>query len=911
MTARVALAFGGLLATTASLHAAIWPNEIQPRNLSIASAIQAPVDGKSLEFVGNIVGRERPQNHPLSYIKLAADGPSDGYIWTAWDYFVWCMYGPAQWQAVRIAPADPSDNIAGDGGASLTQANVSVSPPVPPMQAKPGDGNKDDAKMPAASGAAPAKTSADGQWIDPQTGKAVEVGPNGARISFFDADRAFNPNTGKSYIRDKDGVWKDRETGKVVSLIPINTQLDPKNPNRAISSFPGGKVFTQGGVAQALQQAPGGGPAVAKQQDASAVQQQAQQQPDQVLPPEMVLWLDFSFFQTTNDGNFSKYSDKPNEPVTSSFGDTTPLAKDVPPEAATFPPGQGVYLRDPKGRLVYVPSDLGLNKIGIWNPALGWTWFLLKEKPPEKAKTLKDLFSGVADNDNGLVFQNTDSDTNGAQSKRSDPPKAAEKASKPTPQQSGQQKEATKGAKDNPAGSGTKPNNAQKLDDGIKQKLETALKQRESLRDELKKQDEEVDERKLKATKENTLDAERAVQDAETAREQTANKLEKLAYRIDALQAGRDPEQYFKDSDLTLKLDYKLSLKGSGAYQPPEQKSSEIPLTPEQKAKLDGMWDKVHKLHGQFVEEYNKRESMKAGGKASALDLDIQNGIVRELLFQRMHAQENAEKYWHVIQEAGVDTKVEQPQLPESEVLQPGAPTTPPKETGPGSGTQGSLAPSSEQPVSILVKANALGSQPGEPFAPMSVRLYAKYDVDVPGTADKQAKDVDFDKPSMQTTLDSAGRGMWTIDWKDRVTFGLSSAKPGAKLTVDLDVPKRGGYVLETTGKTVNLDFRDRLPAGVQVGAYRLPEFGGQSFVRLDEALVQAVTIAARDTAIFNALMFFAAWTGDCPTCVVIDWCWEKQPAVVVQPAGSTAHGQQLPHATLRLGETARNRWSQ
>jgi hypothetical protein len=99
--------------------------------------------------------------------------------------------------------------------------------------------SKADGKPPApqtnASDAAATPSKPPGNetgWVDAKTGKQVPTGPAGTRPGLFDADEAYNPSTGKGYVR-KDGIWKDRDTGQVVPEIPINSQLDPTDPNKA------------------------------------------------------------------------------------------------------------------------------------------------------------------------------------------------------------------------------------------------------------------------------------------------------------------------------------------------------------------------------------------------------------------------------------------------------------------------------------------------------------------------------------------------------------------------------------------------------------------------------------------------------------------------------------------------------
>jgi hypothetical protein len=114
-------------------------------------------------------------------------------------------------------------------------------PPKPVEQKAPAKAGS-SAKSPAQ--AATQSKAAGAQWVD-ESGRPVQTGPEGTRTGLFDPNRALNPSTGKSYIRDKDGNWKDEKTGQVVRAIPINTRVDAKNPNRAIQAGTG-KTFTRG-----------------------------------------------------------------------------------------------------------------------------------------------------------------------------------------------------------------------------------------------------------------------------------------------------------------------------------------------------------------------------------------------------------------------------------------------------------------------------------------------------------------------------------------------------------------------------------------------------------------------------------------------------------------------------------------
>jgi hypothetical protein len=96
-------------------------------------------------------------------------------------------------------------------------------------------------------------TAADARWIDAKTGKPVAdrpviTDPTTGKTYYIQAEignpnRAFDPNTGRNFARDECGNWIDAKTGKSVASRPVITdpatgktyyiQAEIGDPNRA------------------------------------------------------------------------------------------------------------------------------------------------------------------------------------------------------------------------------------------------------------------------------------------------------------------------------------------------------------------------------------------------------------------------------------------------------------------------------------------------------------------------------------------------------------------------------------------------------------------------------------------------------------------------------------------------------
>jgi hypothetical protein len=146
------------------------------------------------------------------------------------------------------------------------------------------------------------------------------------------------------------------------------------------------------------------------------------------------------------------------------------------------------------------------------------------------------------------------------------------------------------------------------------------------------------------------------------------------------------------------------------------------------------------------------------------------------------------------------------------------------------------------------------------------------------------------------------GKGSATIPYEQRIIYGLSSAAPGSSYVAGMMIPKLTEYLIQAdNNQAIAKGFTtDRLPLGTAMLLETL-KFGDTRFMRL------GIRERYDKQAEWTTAPMIAEVFSLNPEVVFVNDCWKKLPAYDLDPAGSSASGEGLPHATLRLSGGRRN----
>lgn len=158
--------------------------------------------------------------------------------------------------------------------------------------------------------------------------------------------------------------------------------------------------------------------------------------------------------------------------------------------------------------------------------------------------------------------------------------------------------------------------------------------------------------------------------------------------------------------------------------------------------------------------------------------------------------------------------------------------------------------------------------------------------------------DIGYDEsPSLAIVRD--GKGTFDLAYDRRQSFGLASARPGSSFQLGMMVPKLAEYIVEAAVADAAqipslIPVDDWLPDGAEYFREHI-NIDGFNFIKIG---VRERFEMARE---WMSLLMVAEFLKIDPARVAEDWCWQKLPAYELEPASSTAPGQELPHATLSL----------
>lgn len=696
----------------------------------------------------------------------------------------------------------PSTEILDSKKLPLTEAKGAKGPSAKktvkgePKQAKP---------APAQAQVKP-ELSTTPRWVDAKTGQPVEVGPEGTRTGLFDANEAFDPESGKSYRREN-GIWKNEKTGEVVVTLPIHAKPNKDDPNAATHLYSGRQFRFEGGNPAAPKQADPGAPA--KQADASAP-------------------------QTPRNDNGQWVDAKTGEPV--QVGPDGARTGWFDPNEA-FNPGTGKSYKKENG----VWKDRATGKEVPEIP-------INSQQDPADPNKAKHAF-------NDRTFVNV------------------------SPKVQAEQKV-----------------------DGLKAKLEEAkakLKTAEATNDkdtitiqrgriaELEAgKDPEEESAKAKARGEKAKQVIHDLEDFQVPAALSEHQARKEVYEKETHVLDSTPKDGPRadpkkraEQERTVKLADRRMFDAAMRYWRLK--------TQLQDAKTQ--YDKYGELRPETPEEREKRikEFSDAGLKAQDAEqkaIESQFGKVPDQVNKPVTGQKSAS----------------------SNTTKP-ATKGPQKAAKDGPATQKQAEKPSEPPTisdGNNITINITGSswnydQPSfgqhEPFLVNFVGYTAPLELD-------QKNDTGFDEPAALAAVIN-GRGSYKIDFNKRQQFGLNFAKPGANFLLGMNMPKLSEFVMQVAADKAGIP--TKIPAGdlpsgtslfmetVNVDGTRYVRVGAQERFDMAQQWLTGLALAK----MFNMD----------PAALFDDWCWQKLPAYELDPPSSTARGEGLPHATLKLSDARRS----
>jgi Porin subfamily len=185
-----------------------------------------------------------------------------------------------------------------------------------------------------------------------------------------------------------------------------------------------------------------------------------------------------------------------------------------------------------------------------------------------------------------------------------------------------------------------------------------------------------------------------------------------------------------------------------------------------------------------------------------------------------------------------------------------------------------------------------LASSEGGGIPQGALKLVPKLSWSLPGEVKKSAyENIGADQgPIFGAWNTDTGSFKWTIPCDQKGWYGFLNAKPGSNWSLSLNLPSSSAYVVQVNRKEAKPDLTGYFPKGLQAAA--------DGF---DVADLHFMRISARFDDWYEAVLFMAAFVGVSPEVVAADWCWQKLPAVDMQPATSTAAGHEYPEANLQL----------
>jgi hypothetical protein len=196
-------------------------------------------------------------------------------------------------------------------------------------------------------------------------------------------------------------------------------------------------------------------------------------------------------------------------------------------------------------------------------------------------------------------------------------------------------------------------------------------------------------------------------------------------------------------------------------------------------------------------------------------------------------------------------------------------------------------------PYRIFVKARQAvleKTQTGNPIEGQVIKLLPSTRQALPNTGEtKTAQDIGFDQPAPQCTTGPDGSCSVQVQDEDGQSYKLPASEPNKNYRVDVDLPKNGGGVVETTGQP-GTPVIPALPAGVNVTTTAIVT-GDRSFTRF--AFTQPYSSPVDATPLFTP-----AFPG-----LREDFCRDKQPGPPLgwQPLSLSSLGRELPESTLKL----------
>lgn len=187
---------------------------------------------------------------------------------------------------------------------------------------------------------------------------------------------------------------------------------------------------------------------------------------------------------------------------------------------------------------------------------------------------------------------------------------------------------------------------------------------------------------------------------------------------------------------------------------------------------------------------------------------------------------------------------------------------------------------------------NRSGEKKPEPFMVNFQQGYT-----VPLDLDFKA-DIGYDEsPALAIVRD--GKGTYDLAYDRRQSFGLTWAKPGSSFLLGMSMPKLSEYIIDASVADAA-----QIPSLIAVD-YGLPD-GAEAFretIKIEG--MDYIKIGVRErfkmAREWMSLLMVAEFLKIDPSRVTEDWCWQKLPAYELEPATSTAQGEEFPHATLSL----------